>query len=434
MVRAGHCRVAGVLIVVATVLVGTSAQEAGDLVSQYSTYARQDPVAFVSLLGSMPPEEQKALLLLVGATMQQKKDLPCNPFGGAESCMTLSADSKFAQVCSGHDLKVDCAYYSDELQEVDLDPGTELKQLLQARGLESLEASCPQCFENQQKLWCAQTVPVCGSYQENLVGLLLPAVAQAVSAEQNGLTQNEALSSVMPQLLQASSLSLPCREMCEAVMSTCSCSQERTLGSLLQKVMDGLLPGQQLPEGFSQQIFGSVYDEPLCSLYAPSGTEGFTGRCETLPTHCSRNASWCDGGSNPDADAVEELMAVQLTKAMFGWVGNHTSGLFADEQEVIADADMSGEKSIEDKYARQSGSSGKSSASAWAEVLVPLGIIAAVAVVVAAAAVGLAVSVRPGILSELTGRLRTAFGRREGLGDADYREFEQSTEHEPLVG
>ncbi len=80
------------------------------------------------------------------------------------------------------------------------------------------------------------------------------------------------------------------------------------------------------------------------------------------------------------------------------------------------------------------GSSGKSSASAWAEVLVPLGIIAAVAVVVAAAAVGLAVSVRPGILSELTGRLRTAFGRREGLGDADYREFEQSTEHEPLVG
>ena len=75
-----------------------------------------------------------------------------------------------------------------------------------------------------------------------------------------------------------------------------------------------LQPGQQLPEGFSQQIFGSVYDQPLCSLYAPSGTEGFTGRCDTLPAHCSRNASWCDGGSNPDADAVEELMAVQLTK------------------------------------------------------------------------------------------------------------------------
>lgn len=41
--------------------------------------------------------------------------------------------------------------------------------------------------------------------------------------------------------MQASSLSLPCREMCEAVTSTCSCGQERTLGSLLDKVMDGLL-------------------------------------------------------------------------------------------------------------------------------------------------------------------------------------------------
>lgn len=49
-------------------------------------------------------------------------------------------------------VQVDCAYYSDGLQEVDLDPGRELKQLLQARGLESLESACPECFENQQKL------------------------------------------------------------------------------------------------------------------------------------------------------------------------------------------------------------------------------------------------------------------------------------------
>ena len=48
--------------------------------------------------------------------------------------------------------QVDCAYYSDELQEVDLDPGRELKQLLEARGLQNLESACPQCFQNQQKL------------------------------------------------------------------------------------------------------------------------------------------------------------------------------------------------------------------------------------------------------------------------------------------
>lgn len=49
-------------------------------------------------------------------------------------------------------MQVDCAYYSDELQEANLDPGKELKQLLEARGLQGLESSCPECFQNQQKL------------------------------------------------------------------------------------------------------------------------------------------------------------------------------------------------------------------------------------------------------------------------------------------
>ena len=50
---------------------------------------------------------QAASLLKQTTTLTQSVCLqPCNPFGGAESCMTLSADSKFGQVCSGHDLKV----------------------------------------------------------------------------------------------------------------------------------------------------------------------------------------------------------------------------------------------------------------------------------------------------------------------------------------
>lgn len=76
-----------------------------------------------------------------------------------------------------------------------------------------------------------------------------------------------------------------------------------------------LQPGQEVPEGFSQQVFGSMNDQPLCSLYAPAETEGFTGPCEPLPVTCSRNSSWCNGGRNPDSDAVEELMALQFTKA-----------------------------------------------------------------------------------------------------------------------
>ena len=69
-----------------------------------------------------------------------------------------------------------------------------------------------------------------------------------------------------------------------------------------------------MPEGFSQQMFGSVYDQPLCSLYSPSAAEGFTGRCEQLPAICTSNSTWCDGGNNPVSEVVEALMAVQLTK------------------------------------------------------------------------------------------------------------------------
>ena len=75
-----------------------------------------------------------------------------------------------------------------------------------------------------------------------------------------------------------------------------------------------LQPNQQLPEDFSQQVFGSLYDQPLCSLYVPSTTEGFSGVCEALETQCSDNSTWCHGGSNPDSQGVEELMALQLTK------------------------------------------------------------------------------------------------------------------------
>ena len=53
--------------------------------------------------------------------------------------------------------------------------------------------------------WCAQTIPKCGTYQQNLVGLLLPAVAQVATAQATGQTQEEALSTVLPPLLEVCS-------------------------------------------------------------------------------------------------------------------------------------------------------------------------------------------------------------------------------------
>ena len=58
-----------------------------------------------------------------------------------------------------------------------------------------------------------------------------------------------------------------------------------------------------------------MYDQPLCSLFSPGDAAGFTGKCDLLPTSCTHNSTWCDGGNNPDSEAVEELMALQLTKA-----------------------------------------------------------------------------------------------------------------------
>lgn len=53
--------------------------------------------------------------------------------------------------------------------------------------------------------------------------------------------QGNALVDIISGGVQAASLSLPCRDMCEAVTSTCSCGQERTVGDLLKRAMEGLL-------------------------------------------------------------------------------------------------------------------------------------------------------------------------------------------------
>ena len=43
-------------------------------------------------------------------------------------------------------------------------------------------------------------------------------------------------------------------------------------------------------------------------------------------------------------------------QGLFGWVGNHTIGLFADEAEAIEDANQPKERAVEDQYAHPAGS------------------------------------------------------------------------------
>jgi hypothetical protein len=333
---------------------------------------------FLALLSQMPPEEQHAFLKVIGQDLQQTNNLPCNVFGGTESCMSLPSNSSFAAVCQEHDLKVDCAYWRDDLKEINENPEEETKKLLKDQHMDDLAAACPQCFENQRRMWCSQTVPKCGSYQANVEGQLLPSIQKVVSAEERGQTNIEALAEVLPTLFQSQALALPCREMCEAVMSTCGCNKDRKFGDLLDHMAGDIqATGQEVPEGFTRQLFGALYDQPLCSLYARKDTPGFAGHCDALPTVCTDEDKWCNGdeGKNPGPTAVEELMALQLAKGLFGWIGDPSAGLNEDETGIIEDADDQRLKQYEDAYVRDAGKTspshaGKSSAGRIAGIVV----------------------------------------------------------------
>ena len=80
-----------------------------------------------------------------------------------------------------------------------------------AAGYSGLEKACPQCFQNQLAIWCAQTVPKCGSFSAAVEGAILPAIATVTQAQQNGRPPLEALAEAVPQLMAATDLSLPCR-------------------------------------------------------------------------------------------------------------------------------------------------------------------------------------------------------------------------------
>ncbi len=73
-------------------------------------------------------------------------------------------------------------------------------------------------------------VPKCGSFSASIERALLPAIAAIDNARDYGKTQLDALSEAVPLLLNASSLTMPCREMCEAVVATCGCNNDYSFG------------------------------------------------------------------------------------------------------------------------------------------------------------------------------------------------------------
>lgn len=349
---------ASIMFCLALIMAPTSAQQGipswVGRAGGFGAFANSDPFGFMSALLKLPIEEQRVFLTIIGSQLQDQMGMECNIFGGSRSCVEISADSMFAKVCKGHELKVDCAH-ADALSHAEVDPVAAFEHDLSSRQLKLLQETCPQCLENQRKMWCTQTVPACGSFESAVEGAILPALAKVSAAKDHEKDIFDSLADAVPDLADALALSLPCREMCEATVSTCSCApRQATFGQLLDQLVDRLDDGDilgKLPEEFSRAVFGQLHERPVCELFAWSNTTGFSGACEQLPASCSLDKAWCDGSSGgAHTEAFQQLMASQIAKTLFGIAGDSSKGLWTQRQTVLDKADDKQVQKLADKY------------------------------------------------------------------------------------
>jgi hypothetical protein len=71
--------------------------------------------------------------------------------------------------------------------------------------------------------WCVELLPECGSFKESVHSAILPAIKKVKQAEDKGQPKSIALAEAVPGLLKAMAKTLSCREVCQAVVDTCSC-------------------------------------------------------------------------------------------------------------------------------------------------------------------------------------------------------------------
>ncbi len=75
-------------------------------------------------------------------------------------------------------LQVDCAFYSEDMQEVQFNPVADIKKALEAAQEQDIEDKCPECFDNQLQWFCSSVVPKCGSVRASLESAILPAISE----------------------------------------------------------------------------------------------------------------------------------------------------------------------------------------------------------------------------------------------------------------
>uniref|UniRef100_A0A7S0R6S6 FZ domain-containing protein n=1 Tax=Pyramimonas obovata TaxID=1411642 RepID=A0A7S0R6S6_9CHLO len=297
--------------------------------------APQFNVAQLAFITHLSSAQQMLLLEQVGKRFEQNGGLRCNIFG-SDSCQSLPEDSKFAQLCPNHPLTVDCAYYDEALADIDEDPIAAIRDEMSQRG----DEPCEQCIRNQQELWCAQALPPCGSFRRHVELAVLPVVAKlaetSLNPESGPLDKMQALTEAMPGVLNALSLSMPCREMCKAVLDTCDCGSSHTFGYLvdsLRKKQDANLA--VLPPEVQESVFNNLWDVEICDLYTPSTDPNFSGHCTAESKYPQTSCRWC---GDQDMGLFSELqISSMMVTSLVSWV-NGPMGLLAVSDEMEDEA------------------------------------------------------------------------------------------------
>ena len=91
--------------------------------------------------------------------------------------------------------------------------------------------------------WCVQVLPECGSFKTTVQSALFPAIKKIKQSEDAGQPKSVAIAAAIPTLVRAFARSLGCREMCQALVDTCSCNipgESVTFGQALTDAEDNL--------------------------------------------------------------------------------------------------------------------------------------------------------------------------------------------------
>eukprot|EP00271_Cylindrocystis_brebissonii_P004670 TRINITY_DN16483_c0_g1_i1.p1 TRINITY_DN16483_c0_g1~~TRINITY_DN16483_c0_g1_i1.p1 ORF type:complete len:415 (-),score=76.07 TRINITY_DN16483_c0_g1_i1:1403-2647(-) len=291
----------------------------------------------LSIAAKLPLQSQKVLLQMLGAGLVASGQLECNLFGGKSSCISIPRDTELARTCVSANRDVDCAFQGGAMGELQDNPDKKMREKLAKEGY----PPCPQCFEALHKFWCAQTVPTCGTFEEVLEEIL-PVLSDIANGKAGPV---QSIQAAVPRMLEAFSLGQPCREMCDVVTNTCGCGKSTTFGEIMTLIEAKPAKGSaaeamgyntNMSRATAKEIFGSVWNNPVCSLFAPRAQPGFVGVCDTgmdgegaggdgeVPvTACG----WCKSGKGKKDAGPKDVDAQIVAQMAQAFSGMMRSGL-----------------------------------------------------------------------------------------------------------